>query len=229
MNYKKIGVVIADMDEYKPFKASLEKLAPKEYRYFSKSGLLLNIGKTEVICLYSGIGKVNAAAAAMHLCDIGCEAVLNFGLSGGISDVSRGEFILPAAFLEHDFDLSVIGYKPCEKPGQKYIYYADKELSLAIHKSTGARLAKTAVCGDRFICSNADRQHLSNSFNADSCDMETAAIASVCDMTETPFVSLRRISDDAGDSAVDTHRDMLENDNLTLGDVFIKGLTDICE
>ena len=28
-------------------------------------------------------------------------------------------------FLEHDFDLTGIGYKPCEKPSQKYIYDAE--------------------------------------------------------------------------------------------------------
>ena len=38
--------------------------------------------------------------------------------------------------------------------------------------------------------------------------METAAIASVCDKAEIPFLSLRKISDDADDSSVEDYREM---------------------
>ena len=124
----KIGVVVADYDEYEPFVKAICEAAPKEYNYFNRKAISFDLGKATIICINCGIGKVNAATAAMHLADIGCTYILNYGLSGGISKVCRGEIVLPDKFLEHDFDLTGIGYKPCEKPSQKYIYDADKKL-----------------------------------------------------------------------------------------------------
>ena len=226
---KKIGVVVADKDEFSPLQQQFCEFSPKDYSFFSKSGLSFNVGDLEVICVNCGIGKVNAASAAMHLADIGCDCILNFGLSGGISGVKREELVLPNRFLEHDFDLTNIGYKPCEKPGQEYIYTADNHLCSLFAYTLGIVAGGTAVCGDRFICSDADRINLKQTFQATCCDMETAAIASVCYDANVPFCSLRRISDDAGDEAVETYRDMNQNDGATLASLFKKCLLALAE
>ncbi|MBO7520234.1 MAG: 5'-methylthioadenosine/S-adenosylhomocysteine nucleosidase, partial [Clostridia bacterium] len=135
----------------------------------------------------------------------------------------------PCRFIEHDFDLTVLGYKPFEKPRQTYIYEADKTISEKIAKAGIADIGGTAVSGDRFISSNADRDFLIETLSAQSCDMETAAIASVCSITNIPFVSLRRISDDASDTAVDSYDDMNKKEGLSLSDTFISCLKIICE
>ena len=41
-----------------------------------------------------------------------------------------------------------------------------------------------------------------------SCDMETAAIAYVCEYADIPFLAVRRVSDDAGDDAKNAYREM---------------------
>jgi adenosylhomocysteine nucleosidase len=152
----------------------------------------------------------------MHLIDIGCDYILNYGLSGGISGICRDELSLCDRFLEHDFDLTGIGYKLCEKPGQKYIYNADQKLlDLAKTVVPNAKLG-TAVTGDRFVCDSVLRDLLKNEFNAMSCDMETAAIAYVCDFAEVPFLSIRRISDDAGADAGDSYREMNNADQTQI-------------
>ncbi len=228
MNSVKIGIVVADYDEYAPFLNDVQQYNVKEYKYFNRKAVKFNIKGANVVCINCGIGKVNAATAAMHLVDIGCTHILNFGLSGGISGVHRGEIVLPDKFLEHDFDLTGIGYKPCEKPSQKYIYDTDKALLQKAAATLGKCVHGTAVCGDRFICSIADRDFLRDTFGATTCDMETAAIASVCDMVNIPYLSLRRVSDDAGEDAYANYSEMNTGDGQTLSQVFLILLKALC-
>ena len=224
MQNLKIGIVVADYDEYAPFVAALSNKDVKEYNYFNREAISFEIGAASVICINCGIGKVNAATAATHLADNGCTYILNYGLSGGISGVHRGEIVLPDKFLEHDFDLTGIGYKPCEKPSQKYIYEANRALLQKAKLALGECVGGTAVCGDRFVCSADDRDFLRDTFGATTCDMETAAIASVCDMANIPYLSLRRVSDDAGEDAYANYSDMNTGEGQTLSEMFLKVL-----
>ncbi len=228
MQKLKIGIVVADYDEYAPFIENIDNSTINEYKYFNRKALEFTLGNAQIICINCGIGKVNAATAAMYLIDAGCNCILNFGLSGGISRVHRGEIVLPDKFLEHDFDLTGIGYKPCEKPSQKYIYDADKSLLEIASKAIGKCERGTAVCGDRFICSADDRDFLRDTFAATTCDMETAAIASVCDMANIPYLSLRRVSDDAGEDAYANYSDMNTGEGKTLSEIFMKFLNALC-
>ena len=222
MNNLKIGIVVADADEYRTLEERIEKGEFSSYEFLGRKGHEFKVktekGEAEVVSILCGIGKVNAAAAAAHFATLGFDIVLNYGLSGGVSGVVRGDLCACDRFLEHDFDLTGIGYKLCEKPGQKYIYDADEKL-LQICKNTVAGLKTgTAVSGDRFICDEEVRLNLKNEFSAMSCDMETAAIAYVCDAAKIPFIALRRISDDAGSDALESYREMNTSDETLLSD-----------
>lgn len=232
MKYK-IGIVVADSDEYKTLLDYIKKGEYEEYSFLKRIAHKFCVenenGSAEVISILCGIGKVNATAAAMHLIDIGCDFILNYGLSGGISGISRGEIMACDRFLEHDFDLTGIGYKPCEKPSQKYIYDADKCLvKLFCDKVINVK-SGTAVSGDRFVCDAELRNSLRDNFDAMSCDMETAAIAYVCDFAETPFFALRRISDDAGADAMDDYREMNTSDETVLSDYIVEFINKIID
>lgn len=227
MDILKIGIVVADSDEYKPLLNFIEKTNYEEYSFLGRMAHKFNIGSAQVVSILCGIGKVNATAAAMHLIDIGCNVILNFGLSGGISGVFKGDVCLCDKFLEHDFDLTGIGYKPCEKPSQRYVYNADALLIEKFKQVLPNVKVGTAVTGDRFICNEKDREYFKNEFSAMSCDMETAAIAYVCDFAKVPFLALRRVSDDAGADAVDSYREMNTAAEAVLSDYiidFIKAL-----
>lgn len=223
----KIGIVVADSDEYKPLTEYIEKGEFEHYDFLGRLAHKFKIGNSDVISILCGIGKVNATAAAMHLVDMGCKVILNFGLSGGIAGIRKGEICICDRFLEHDFDLTGIGYKPCEKPSQKYIYNADERLMDLMQYLLPNAKRGTAVSGDCFVCDEKLRVALRDNFGAMSCDMETAAIAYVCDFANIPFLSLRRISDDAGNDAVDSYREMNNLAEAVLSDLiidFIKAL-----
>lgn len=233
MDNLKIGIVVADIDEYTPLANHIENGVYTEYSFLGRKGHKFSVetsfGKAEVISLHCGIGKVNATAAAMHLIDIGCNCLLNYGLSGGISGVKRNDLCLTNRFLEHDFDLSGIGYKPCEKPSQKYIYDASIELiNIAKEVIPDAKIG-TAVTGDRFICDAVARDFFKNEFKAMSCDMETAAIAYIAEFSKVPLLCLRRISDDAGDDALDSYREMNTSGETVLCDLVIEIIKKILE
>ena len=222
----KIGIIVADVDEYKPLAQKIEEGEFEPYSFLKRQGHKFQINSGEntaqVISLLCGIGKVNATAAAAHFADIGCDIILNYGLSGGISGVRRGDLCLCDRLLEHDFDLTGIGYKPCEKPCQEYIYNSDAKLLEFAQKLIPNVKIGTAVSGDSFICDEEIRQKLKTQFSAMSCDMETAAIAYVCNFADIPFLALRRISDDAGSDAKESYREMNSSDETLLSDYILQ-------
>lgn len=217
----KVGLVIADDMEYAAWEELLGSHAVRNDFYSRKGHRYTEdlTDKTIVIdSILCGIGTVNAAAAAMHLVESGAEVLLNYGLSGGISGVARGDDVVGISFFEYDFDLVCCGYKKCEKPAQDYIYTADKVLSaklfnMGVNKKTG-RLAS----GDRFVSDPVLRDTLKNEFSVNCCDMETAAIAYIAHLTDTPFACLRRVSDDAGDDATNDYHEMNQKPMSTLAE-----------
>lgn len=220
---KKIGIIVADGDEFKPLADTITGGEYSGELFLKKRILKFKISDdTEVFAMLCGIGKVNAAASAAHLVDIGCDIILNYGLSGGISGVKRGDICVCDRFLEHDFDLTTIGYKPCEKPGQAYIYEADSRLLKLIKDMLPGIKQGTAATGDRFVCDASLRDFLKNEFNAMSCDMETAAVAYVCEYAGVPFAAVRKISDDAGADAADSYREMNSSGETVLSDFILE-------
>lgn len=220
-NIKKIGIIVADADEFAPLEETVKKGEYTEKFFLKRKMLEFKTDGAEVTALHCGIGKVNAAAAAAHLVDIGCEIILNYGLSGGISGVRRGELCLVTEFLEHDFNLTAIGYKPCEKPGQSYIFKSDERLNGIIKSLLPNIKEGLAATGDCFVCDGGLRRLLKESFGAMSCDMETAAIAYVCEYAGVPFASVRKISDDAGEDALESYRDMNTSGETELSDFIL--------
>ncbi len=229
-NELKIGLVIADDMEYEDLITLMgDKLISANF--YGRVGHSFEIKNGDrLIKIHSvlcGIGTVNAAAAAMYLAGEGADILLNYGLSGGISGVCRGDDVIGSTFMEYDFDLKCCGYSPCEKPSQKYIYTADDRL-IKLLKSTGEnkKVGKMAS-GDRFVSDPILRDELKNSFSISCCDMETSAIAYVADLTGIPFGSLRRVSDDAGEDATSDYKEMNNSTQSSLPAELLKAVQGI--
>ena len=65
---------------------------------------------------------------------------------------------------------------------------------------------------------------LKNEFGINACDMETAAIAYVANLTGTPFASLRRVSDDAGEDATEDYHEMNNRPMSDLPELLLKSV-----
>ena len=88
-----------------------------------------------------------------------------------------------------------------------YIYYADEKLLSYALESDGIIGAKTGT-GDVFLADSERKNLYKETFGIHAFDMETAAIAGVCQKCEIPMLSLRKISDDADDCSVEDYREM---------------------
>lgn len=224
MAYKKIiGIVIADSEEYAPLEAYAKSVSGKCFSGFSHPMFSMDMDGVRVIGICAGIGKVNAAAAAMYLIAEGCNVIFNIGYAGGVSAVKRSDIIVGERFLEHDFDLTSIGYKFAEKPAQEYIYSANGRLVKALSHELNVKCG-TVVTGDRFINDNLIRDKLKNLFDANACDMEAAAVAYAAVSCGIPFASVKIISDDAGDDALDSYREMNSNEGESLCSIALRCL-----
>jgi adenosylhomocysteine nucleosidase len=65
------------------------------------------------------------------------------------------------------------------------------------------------LTGDQAIVSAEKRRWLWETFGADCVDMESAAVAQVCDLNGVPWVIVRAISDSAGENSIAEFRQNL--------------------
>lgn len=208
---KRIGLIIADESEYVMFRKMAEETSAERNDFFKREGHIFTLKNgVKLYTVLCGVGMVNAAAAATYFATLGLDAMLSFGLSGGISGIRRNEFMVGTEYIEHDFDLTPLGYKLCEKPLQNNIYKGDEALNKLFTENYSFIKSGVVVSGDSFICDDNKRNFLKDTFGAMSCDMESAAIAYVANLAEIPYTTLRKISDDAGDSANDSYTDSLD-------------------
>ena len=205
MKHRKIGFVVAEQAECEPLcrltQARQEERFGRCVYRFERSGI-------DCLAMLCGVGKSNAAAAAAYLIAEGADLLISIGYSGGISGVRRGETALATRFVEHDFDLTPLGYAPAQRPEEPWIYPADEEANALLLSVFGQLRAGTMVTGDCFVCDDGKRQELSDRFGAVSCDMETAAVAGVGYRAGVGTVAIRCISDDAGNNANALYREV---------------------
>ncbi len=203
----KIGIVIADEYEYIPFRTYALTKNCAESAFHGRESLTYTEGGKTVTAVQCGIGKVNAATAAAFLIAEGYEVILSAGLSGAVSGLRRGDMIAAESYVECDFDLTPIGRPLGAKPGQDYVYHADARL-LAIAEALPSMKKAAVGTGDLFLTDKEKSTLYRDTFGIRAFDMETAAVASVCYFDHIPFLAIRKISDDADDSANADYNEM---------------------
>lgn len=211
------GFVVADDMEFDPVEKYALEHSGRKYIFNSDKTVEFHVGENTVIASLCGIGKVNAAnCAAALIYGRGVKAVFNFGLSGAVSGLRKGDIAVGTKTVEHDFDLTPLGYKPGQKPQEIYEYEPDKRLFDAVCKAADKFVPCVLASGDMFVSSADKKRFLIDNFGAGCCDMESAAIASVCRKADVPFVTFRCISDDADDCAPESYREQNDKKQANL-------------
>ena len=200
-----LGIIGAMQEEVELLLGGLEHAGKTEY-----PGVTLHTGTLdglEVLITVSGIGKVNAAMTSIYLLMAGATRVVFTGVAGGIHpELQVGDIVVSSDCVQHDVDVTALGYRLGEIPGEVLSWPADEGLqALALETArkvqgvnvTGGRV----VSGDVFVASPDKVAWLWQTFGAACAEMEGAAVAQVCARHGVPYVVVRSVSDTADGGA----------------------------
>lgn len=226
----KIGFVIADNYEYDPFRKFASEFNPEEFMALTNNCIRFDFDdKIEVVAMECGIGKVNAAIAALWLInEEKVDTILNVGLSGAVQNVHRNFIVAGTEYMECDFDLTAIGYDLGVKPQDVYVYKADEKL-VSIAENCSVDYFGKLGTGDIFLADSALKVKFRDTFGICSFDMETGAIAAACHKAQIPFLAIRKISDDCDENAVENYRELNDKKEVHLSEVAREILEKISE
>lgn len=151
-----------------------------------------------VLAAHTGIGPVAAAqAAGALLADLQPAAVLSVGTCGGLGSARVGDVIAAQTCRYGDVDATAFGYAPGQVPGMPEAFTAAPFL-LGTLTEEDARVG-TLVTTQSFITgADAAARVEATCPGALGADMESAALAQVAYLWDTPFLSLRCVSDLCG-------------------------------
>lgn len=186
----------------------LEGLAERSDRRVSEHDL--HSGRLEdrpVLLGLCGIGKVNAAATAQLMALQEPLALIFTGVAGALDRrLKVGDIVVASDAIQHDVDVSALGYEPGRIPGEPLTWACDRALvDLAV--AAAAELTDVTVergrvaSGDQFVADRERTRALRERFGASCVEMEGAAVAQVCARAGIPFVIIRSISDNADHDA----------------------------
>ena len=151
------------------------------------------IGGVDVVVLFSGVGKVNAAIAAELLIEVyGVDAVINAGCAGGMdSRLHIFDTVISTEIAYHDVAEDILTEF---HPWMESIYFQADSRLLELSREAISKLKMKdkvfwgrMVTGEAFIV-DEDRQRIMDIYAPLTVDMETAAIAHVCYVNHIPFI-----------------------------------------
>lgn len=199
----KVGILCAGDREVAPFIPMISELKITE-----KAMLKFYAGKIEgvdIVTLFSGVCKVNAAIAAQILIDTyACDIIINAGTAGGMAEkLHIFDTIVSSEVAYHDVAENILTEF---HPWLDSIYFqADKKLLALARQVQSNRNSPhnvvfgRMVTGEKFIV-DEERDYINSKYAPLSVDMETAAVAHVCYVNRIPFIAIRTITDTASHS-----------------------------
>lgn len=200
----KIGILCAGDRELAPFLPMIEDCRTSE-----KAMLTFYEGKisgVDIVTLFSGVCKVNAAVATQILIDTyGCEAVINAGVAGGMDEsLDVFDTVISSEVAYHDVDEEILTEF---HPWMKSVFFPSDERLL---EAAGKVISETEsehkcvigrmVTGEQFI-KDESKDEICARYSPLSVDMETASVAHVCYVNRIPFIAVRSLTDNATHSA----------------------------
>jgi len=196
----KVGIICAGDEELKPFLPCIEKC-----KVFEKAMLKIyegTINGIDIVTLFSGVCKTNAAIATQLLIDnYGVNLVINAGVAGGMDNALEiFDTVIATEVAHHDVENGILTEF---HPWMSSIYFkSDEKLLELARKVVKEFMTNHEICfgrmitGESFITDDG-RDEINSEFSPLSVDMETASIAQVCYVNEIPFIAIRSITDTA--------------------------------
>ena len=158
-------------------------------------------GDVKIVVMKLGIGKVNAALGVVELIRYySPKYIINTGVAGGVgANIHQGDIVVALQCCYHDVWCGA-GHRGQVQDFPLY-FNADDKLISAAKNIDNEKLKFGLICtGDQFITDVYQIQLIKNYFpDVLAVDMESAACAQTCFIYNTPFISLRIVSDTPGE------------------------------
>lgn len=186
----------------------------------------------EVVALYSGVCKVNAAIASQVLIDrFQVSRVILSGVAGGIDPKLKiGDSVIGTSYGYHDVDNGILtAYHPWM--ATPYFYHDpsyDKIIDHVVENWQEETLLMKGriVTGEAFISSEG-RERIIHAHDPLCVDMETTSVAHVCYANSVPFMAIRTMTDTEEYCGEATFEENLEFASMVSSKILKKVLDEI--
>lgn len=230
---KSVGIIFAMDEELNSLKKYIK--LEKEYNIFNLKFYEGKINNIHCVLVKGGIGKVNAARATQILIDNNkVDYIFNIGVAGAVSDsLNIGDIVIAEKLVQHDFDITAFNHERGYIPDVGVYVYSDRYLlylAKSIDIEDNSRLFNGIIAsGDIFCTDYMMGEKINNRFNALCVEMEGAAVAQVCYLSNIPFLILRSISDTPNNDNVITYEEFLLDSCDRVADVMNRILVKLGE
>ncbi len=226
----KVGILCAGDREVAPFISIIDNCIVTEkamLKFYEGT-----INGVEIVTLFSGVCKVNAAIATQVLIDnYKVDVVINAGTAGGMEpELAIFDTVISTEVAYHDVAPDILTEF---HPWLETVYFqADKELlrlsQIAINKLNGKYKVfwGRMVTGESFIADEG-RQAINDTYSPLTVDMETASMAHVCYVNQIPFISIRTVTDTADHSGVGCFEENCDKASVIAKDITLALLDEI--
>ena len=195
---KYIAIIVAEIEELEAIKQIMTNT--KEINVYNLKIYFGDINNKKYLIARSGVGKVNAARTTQILIDkFNIEYVINTGSAGSLNDnLNIGDIVIGTELIQHDFDVTAFGRERGYIPETGKIFKSNEDL---IKKCENIEISNISIIkgiitsGDIFCTDIVMKEKIRAQFKSDCVEMEGAAIAQVCYLSNIPFIVIRSISD----------------------------------
>ncbi|MDD4112879.1 MAG: 5'-methylthioadenosine/S-adenosylhomocysteine nucleosidase [Herbinix sp.] len=226
----KIGIICAGDRELAPFLPHIENCIISE-----KVMLKIyegTINGINVVTLFCGVCKVNAAIATQILIDCyNVNSIINAGTCGGmVNELDIFDTVISTEVAYHDVhDVILTEFHPW----METVYFSADKRMLKLSKQAVANISNDykivygrMVTGEAFI-TEVGRDEINRKYAPLSVDMETASIAHVCYVNRIPFIAIRTITDTPTHSGSDNFDINCEKSSEIAKDIVLKLLDEM--
>ncbi len=226
----RIGVIGPTEREIMPF---IDKIKDKKLHEHALLKFYSGIYEgVEVVAVFSGVCKVNAAIATQTLINkFDVTHIILTGVAGALDrQLKIGDVVISNEVAYHDVAHGILTEY---HPWMDDIFFSpDKELFRLSEKAAEELVIKSnfhigrIITGEAFITHN-ERESLIENFNPLCVDMESASVAHTCYANNIPFIIIRSISDYAdenGSDSFDMNMEQAALNSIKLVEVLIKKL-----
>lgn len=229
---KKLGIIAAMEEELRIIKSNIENQEQIDIAHMSF--YIGSIYGQELVIVQSGIGKVNAAMAAVILAEkFEVEAIINTGSAGSLtSELEQGDLVVSNQLAYHDVDATAFGYAMGQVPQMPLYYESDPDLNEKIreaaHKTGWDVVFGDILTGDSFIADPAAIEKIKDEFpHGRVTEMEGAAIAQVAFQYRLPFTVVRAVSDSADGQAAQSFDEFIIEAGKKSADMVLKYIEEV--